>query len=107
MPAINHRLSSLLTIMGDILFRAAARITRLRSDHMETCGQTTPHPHSLSPLRGEGGPLAQVLENLRGLRRFRAIPIDWKSALRGRGSLAGFRVVRRRRAPCEKCAPRS
>src|SRR5258708_36435438 len=31
---------------------------------------TTPHPHSLSPLRGEGGPLAQALENLRGSRRF-------------------------------------
>src|SRR5205823_4032695 len=35
----------------------------------EAIGRSTPHPHSLSPLRGEGGPGSRARKSLRGLRR--------------------------------------
>src|SRR5205809_7674092 len=32
-------------------------------------GRSTPHPHSLSPLRGEGGPASRTRKSLRALRK--------------------------------------
>ena len=36
----------------------------------EVFHRTTPRPHSLTPLRGEGEPRRRTRKNLRGLRRF-------------------------------------
>ena len=54
----------------------------------EVFHRTTPHPHSLSPLRGEGGLRRRARKNLRCLRRFGQILIDWKSALQPGGTEA-------------------
>src|SRR5437867_8489966 len=42
----------------------------------EVIGRSTPHPHSLCPLRGEGGPGSRARKSLRGLRKLsqRVIP---------------------------------
>src|SRR5436309_5469542 len=51
----------------------------------EAIGRSTPHPHSLSPLRGEGGPRSRARESLRGLRQLSQI-VDRKF----QRPLAGF-----------------